>query len=250
MTGSRATGCDGGTVILLNDGVEFPVKPRVIVGADGPASVVRRWMGLPANEFVHARQLVLPLKAKPEPVTEIFFRKYIPGGYGWVFPKGDIANVGAGVDPAFGVAAGDALGAFVAELLEAGAIAGGEPLARTGGVIPVGGQSQLVKRNMILAGDAAGHCHPVTGAGVPGAVFAGELAGEAAAAAAAGRNLERLADYEESCRLFLGGSLDQAVRRRRYLNTFWNRDDKALSNAIRKSWIAFDEYQEESIVSR
>ncbi|MHB8859069.1 MAG: geranylgeranyl reductase family protein [Thermoleophilia bacterium] len=265
ICGTRATEVDGNVVTVIESGRQQAIEAGVIVGADGPASAVRSWMGLGSNGFVHARQYLLPLSGELD-TTEIFFRKAIPGGYGWVFPKDGVANVGIGVepglvgmtgagttgvdttgigeDPGGFVRPGEALKVFTRELLEMGIIKSAEPLARTGGLIPVGGQSKLWHKNMILAGDAAGHCHPITGAGVANAIFAGELAGEAAARAAAGRDLEMLAEYDESCRLFLGDTLDRAVERRRRLRPFWAGDAGDLSAAIRKSWIAFDEYYE------
>ncbi|MHB9052821.1 MAG: geranylgeranyl reductase family protein [Thermoleophilia bacterium] len=256
ICGAKATGVDGNQVTVIESGRQSAIQAEVIVGADGPASAVRSWMGLDANEFVHARQYLLPLGRELDS-TEIFFRKEIPGGYGWVFPKGDDANVGIGVDPGIGmdpgigvdpggaVRPGEALEVFTRELLAMGLIRSVEPLARTGGLIPVGGQSKLWHENMILAGDAAGQCHPVTGAGVANAIFAGELAGAAAARAAAGRDREILGDYEDSCRLFLGDTLDLAVARRKYLLPFWTADAGELSEAIKKSWIAYDEYYED-----
>ena len=257
ICGARATGVGGKEVTVIESGRQAEIQTEVIIGADGPASAVRSWMGLGSNGFVHARQYLLPLGRELDS-TEIFFRKEIPGGYGWVFPKRGVANVGIGVEPGVvgmagvgvgpgGVRPGEALEVFTRELLDMGIIESAAPLARTGGLIPVGGQSKLWHENMILAGDAAGHCHPITGAGVANAIFAGELAGEAAARAAAGRDLEMLGDYEESCRLFLGDTLGRAVERRRQLLPFWAGDAGELSGAIRKSWIAFDEYYQDSL---
>ena len=128
--------------------------------------------------------------------------------------------------------------------LDSGLVRSGEPLRTTGGLIPVGGMSPVRAGNVILAGDAAGHCHPITGAGVPGAVFAGRMAGEAAAAAAAADNQEPLAEYEEACALFLGESWRQAVEKRQRLSSHWQDDDEELSRMLRRSWIAFPEYYE------
>jgi hypothetical protein len=65
-----------------------------------------------------------------------------------------------------------------------------EPIGRTGGVIPVGGIvgpcGRLGRVRVLLAGDAAGLAHSVTGAGIAAAVLSGTLAGEAAAAAVSG----------------------------------------------------------------
>ena len=91
------------------------IRAKVIVGADGPASRIREWLGLAKNRFVQAKQHQLTL-SKNIDTTEIYFRKGIPGGYGWLFPKGRTANVGVGVDPGLGVTAGQALDELTAEL--------------------------------------------------------------------------------------------------------------------------------------
>jgi flavin-dependent dehydrogenase len=241
ITGARAVGIEGHVVTARNGQETLQIKAQVIVGADGPTSTVRSWLGLPRNKFVHGRQYLLPLNEKLDR-TSIYFRSYIPGGYGWVFPKAEAANVGVGVDLKYGSSPSAALISFVKELLAAGVITSLEPLSLTGGLIPVGGQAALRQRNIILAGDAAGHCHPVTGAGVPNAMLAGELAGEAAAGAALAGDLELLADYEQSCQMFLGDVLDRAVNKRGFLEPIWEQDDHSLSQALKRSWIAFEEY--------
>ncbi len=231
-----------GVVTLRNGDGEHEMSPAVVIGCDGPRSAVRRWLGLEANGCVRARQELLPLASGLD-TTHIFFRRYIPGGYGWVFPKGGLANVGAGVDPRFAVSSVRALAELKRELLAAGVISDMTGRTVTGGLIPVGGQSRVRAGKVILAGDAAGHAHPITGAGVPSAVFAGELAGAAAARAADG-DAAALAEYEEECELFIGRSWRQAVRGRREMENCWSGDAAALSQAVRKSWFAFEEQHE------
>ncbi len=240
LKGVRADSFQAGVAVFVTGSGQMLIRPKVIIGADGAASVVRRWMGLKKNRFVQARQHVLVLSRELDS-TEVFFRNWIPGGYGWLFPKGKMANVGVGVERRWGTGPRQALSRLIEELRSAGLVKSSRPAAVTGGLIPVGGQQELVRGNILLAGDAAGHCHPVTGAGVPNAVFAGRLAGEAAAAAAAG-HMGALVEYEESCRLFLDDSLRRAVSNRKVLEPYWARDAHGLSKALRKGWIAFDGY--------
>ena len=40
----------------------------------------------------------------PHDATDIFLRADYRGGYGWLFPKGAVANVGLGVEPRIGTA--------------------------------------------------------------------------------------------------------------------------------------------------
>ncbi len=91
---------------------------------------------------------------------------------------------------------------------------------------------------VLLAGDAAGLTNPVTGAGIAAAVHSGRLAGEAAAAWAAG---DRGAGdvYEEELDDVFRAALDRAVRRRRELLRRRRSPDKA---ALRRGWIAYPEY--------
>ena len=228
-----------GTVTLRGADGDSELAPAVVIGCDGPRSAVRRWLGFKDNECVRARQELLPLAADLDE-TQIFFRSYIPGGYGWLFPKRGLANVGAGVDPRFGMSSGRALAGLKQELLSSGLIASRASAAVTGGLIPVGGQTRVRAGNVILAGDAAGQTHPLTGAGVPSAVFAGELAGMAAAGAAAG-DTGALAGYEEECELFIGQSWRLAVKYRQEMADLWSGGPAALSRAVRSNWFAFKE---------
>ena len=160
---------------------EVFIRSRVIVGADGPCSQVARWMGQTPGPFLVAAQVSLKL-AGPLDHTRIYFHPEIPGGYGWVFPKGDRANLGVGLEAGQSGNLKKILDGFKRERMEEGLVEGAEEPAG-GGLVPVGGLKDLWLENMILAGDAAGTCHPISGAGVGNALISGELAGEAAAAA-------------------------------------------------------------------
>jgi geranylgeranyl reductase family protein len=240
---TAAVAFERGAVTLSGRDGMYTVTPAVIIGCDGPLSLVRRQLGLDRNQCVRARQELLPLSRSLD-ATQIYFRHYMPGGYGWVFPKGGLANVGAGVDPRFGVRSGLALATLKQELREAGVLDSGASVSVTGGLIPVGGQSRVRAGNIILAGDAAGHSHPVTGAGVPSAVFAGEMAGSAAARTAAGEGDAALSDYEEQCELFIGASWQDAVGRRQSIDRYWKSGVHELSQAVKENWIAMKEHHE------
>ncbi len=96
------------------------------------------------------------------------------------------------------------------------------------------------RKNMILAGDAAGTCHPITGAGVGNALISGEMAGEAAAEAVRKGDLRQLQAYEQELIGALGHSLNHGVRKRRAMMAQWN--SLNFSETIRRNWIAFSEY--------
>ena len=220
-------------------GVSFkglpPIASRAIIGADGPRSVAGRAVGRVNRELVETRQVTVPLLA-PHSATDIFLSAEIPGGYGWLFPKGDRANLGVGVVPQ----EKGRLKALLEKLHARGAREGrlgNEILATTGGAIPVGGMLDPVARLgetlVLLAGDAAGLANPVTGAGIAAAVHSGRMAGEAAADfVSTGRTT-----YREDLEDLFAVALDRAVARRRELLS--STRSKA---ALRRGWIAYEQY--------
>jgi len=214
--------------VHLRDGDQL--RARVIVGADGPRSQAGRAIGSVNTALVETRQITVALR-RAQVATDIFLSADIPGGYGWLFPKGDAANLGAGVTPAH-----RARLKSIVEKLHAGLgnRVGREVLATTGGAIPVGGMLQpwgrLGETLVLLAGDAAGLANPVTGAGIAAAVQSGRLAGEAAAGG-------KPAEYQEELEDLFAAALDRALRRRRELM-----ENVPTKAALRRGWIAYPEY--------
>jgi len=219
------------------------IAADVVVGADGPRSAAGRAIGQVNTEMVETRQITVPL-VRPHEATDIYLSADIPGGYGWLFPKGSVANLGAGVDPG----SKRRLKAIVARLhaaaIESGQV-GAEVLGQTGGLIPVGGMLKpfgtLARTLVLLAGDAAGLTNPVTGAGIAAAVHSGRLAGQAAAARIAGDAAAGDAYAEELDDVF-GAALDRAVRRRRELAAASRAGGRPGTVALRRGWIAYPEY--------
>jgi digeranylgeranylglycerophospholipid reductase len=236
-TQARALERTADGVLVRRGGEATEVRCRVLIGADGPGSTVGRWAGQENAAYIDARQVevVLPV---PHPSTEVHFHPLYRGGYGWLFPKGDTANVGVGVSRAMGGDPRAALG----HLLDRLGLAEGAIIGRTAGRVPTGGEvGALVAGNVLLAGDAAGQTHPITGAGVASAVIGGTLAGEAAARAVKAGDLALLRSYEDEWST-MRGPLRHALAKRRYLDQHWSDDPARLSALLRETWIAFKAY--------
>ena len=88
-------------------------------------------------------------------------------------------------------------------------------------MIPVGGIVGTRKDNILLCGDAAGQCNPITGAGISNAVLCGSLAGEIAAKAVIDDNLDILSEYDEAVEELVAHSINHAVEKRRHLVDNW-----------------------------
>jgi geranylgeranyl reductase family protein len=225
----------------LSDGTR--VRPRVIVGADGPRSRVGRAVGRCNRELVVTRQVTVPLHV-PHDATDIFLGGDFPGGYGWLFPKDRVANVGCGVVPREKARLRAGLSALHADLIGAGRV-GEEILGMTGGPIPVGGpldpHARLGQALVLLAGDAAGLTHPITGAGIPAAVISGTLAGETAAAWVDG-DTDAADDYAVELDSLFGSALGRGLARRRELMAGRGGTASPSPAALRRAWIAYPEY--------
>ena len=202
--------------IRLPHGLE-KIKAKATVLALGAGSQIARELGVEKPSLLTGVQVVVPLTAAVDR-TLIFFDPEIKGGYGWLFPRGDVANLGLGCLPEAGPV--KALAALRERMLAEGLIKPGI-LGRGGGAIPVSGPvDSFLKGNVILAGDAAGLTHPVTGGGIPQAVFSGQEAGKAAVALARG-DMQEAREYEENLRLRYGRYLTRALKARRLLSEKW-----------------------------
>lgn len=217
------------------------VHYEVLIAADGPHSTVARLLSLAPLSVVHTRQYTVPLRI-PCSNTDIWLSDDYPGGYGWLFPKGEVANVGLGAyREMVNADLKTPLDRLHRHLTEA-RIVSAEILTRTGGAIPVGGlRPRLVKGRTVFVGDAAGLTHPITGAGIAAAVVSGERAGTAATAFAK-HGSAALMEFEEDVRDQYGDSIRRAVKRRAFLNRCWNSPKARDDRVQRRGWIAFDEY--------
>ena len=242
LTGVAVCGIDAAGVRLSNGGV---VRPRALLGADGPRSVVGAALGRSNQHWVAARQVTVRL-ARPEDATEIFLRSAYAGGYAWLFPKGDTANLGVGVDFQHRGRLKALLQDLQAGLAAAGRVSA-QPLSLTGGLIPVGGRLRAVGRlgavAALLAGDAAGLTNPVTGAGIEAAVHSGTLAGGAVASWLDGCT-GALPEYESELSDLYDPAQARALRHRRALREADGRGG-ATAEQLWRGWIASPEYWSE-----
>jgi digeranylgeranylglycerophospholipid reductase len=227
--------------VSLSDGSK--ILPKIIIGADGPKSLVGSAAGQLNHAIVETRQITVPM-AEPYLATDIFLSPKIPGGYGWLFPRDGFANIGLGVEPSMRHCLKPVLESLHQRLIGEGRVET-EVLGFTGGAIPVGGMLQLLNSigpvPVLLAGDAAGLTNPVTGAGILSAAISGALAGEAAAFWAGG-DPSSLVEYSEEVTQLFKPSLDHALMRRTQLNEIHKNFTKPTEEDLRRGWIAYPEF--------
>lgn len=239
---------EGATIIHGNE--HRKIKASVIISADGPKSTVGKLLNIQNINFIVARQYEMALKETMNH-SEVYFSENYLGGYAWLFPKGKFANVGLGMHSTQSAELKGKLDDFVKTLVEKDRLYPGSSVRTTGGLVPIGGPAEkTVVKNVILAGDAAGLTHPITGAGILSAVISGKLAGKTASAAldeSQNGSVDEalLMDYEHEWKSFLKSDLDLAVKRRNMLNGYFiGMFDryKSLTEALKKSWVVFRDY--------
>lgn len=230
---------DDETVLLKRrDGQYLLARAKIIVGADGPRSMVGRWVGAVNTNLLPGVQATMPLVA-PMDWTEVYFDPQIYAGYGWLFPKKNMANVGIGLKttPRHPTRTRVLLDRFIARLRASGKVTG-QVVGYAAGWIPAEPVRQAVHGNVLLVGDAAGHTHPITGAGIANAVVCGEMAGTWTAEAVEKGDVNLLKHYDDQWQDLFKNTLDHAHRRRQTMESCW----PDFTRTVRSCWIAFREY--------
>jgi flavin-dependent dehydrogenase len=240
LCAARLTGMDGETLLVRRGADLLRFSAKLTIAADGAVSTVGRLLGFARPNTLIGAQREIPLK-KPLSHTTVVMTPWIFQGYGWLFPKGRVANVGVGVAAGSGVRPNDVLDRLVGLFRDDGLLGPGE-LARYRGLIPVSGmRSTTVVGNTLFCGDAAGLTHPVTGAGVPQAVVSGRLAGLAAAALIRDGRKEALVEYDRELRVRFAGPLEHAASKRGVMEARWGGGD--FTDLCRETWIGFKGYR-------
>jgi flavin-dependent dehydrogenase len=150
---------------------------RVIVAADGANGTATRALGL-GGDIVHGVALegnVAHTHVDAERYAGRMVLEFgvVPGGYGWVFPKGDHVNVGVGGWHTIGTRAREYLGV----LCERHGIDPGDVTDTRGHRLPMRRPgARLACGNALAVGDAAGLVDPVSGDGMYEAFVSSRLA--------------------------------------------------------------------------
>lgn len=238
---TRVTGVEGTTVETSGILGKHTLKAKVIIGADGPNSLVAKSKGLAMKPELKETSVAIEYQVRnvdtdPEALEMYFGKDYVPGGYAWIFPEGEgRANVGIGIRSGMaekGISAKEYLHRFMR----------GHPLAAPklkkaiimnviAGIIPVNGApANTATGDSLIVGDAAGHIIATNGGGIPPAMIAGKIAGETAAEFAAGNC--KLEAYDRRWRAQFGAALETSVQARQIMDGIMKSD--SLMNAAFK----------------
>ena len=163
-------------------------EAQTVIAADGVNGVTARALGLGGNRVVGvALEGNLPYaKMDPRPFDGRLALELgvVPGGYGWVFPKGDHANFGVGGWEA----EGPRLREHLRRLCEAHGVSSDDLEELRGYRLPLREpRSTLARGRALVVGDAAGLIDPVSGDGMFEGFLSSQYAAEAVLDLLAGR---------------------------------------------------------------
>jgi digeranylgeranylglycerophospholipid reductase len=173
-----------GVHVRIN-GTAHTIKAKIIIGADGVESRVARWAGIETTVDMRDMETCAQMTLANLPIADdtcvfYFSQKIFPGGYGWVFPKGNnTGNVGLGIsgDKARSVSAFKLLESFVQAHFPDTSV-----LTKTVGGVPCANRlPNISSEGILLVGDAALQANPVSGGGIATGMTAGKIAGRIAA---------------------------------------------------------------------
>ena len=183
---------DGTVRLTLRDNIpgaarrDRQVRARMVIGADGARSQVAR-QGVPASRepksvFAYHEVVEAPEPSgayDPSTCDVIYDGRWSPDFYAWVFPHGDKASIGLGsAHKGFGLR--EATRALRASI----GLDGARTIRHEGAPIPLKPRNVWDnRRNVLLAGDAAGVVAPASGEGIYYALLGGQYAAEAVDAA-------------------------------------------------------------------
>jgi geranylgeranyl reductase len=200
----------GKTRVIYRDkvsGNRMALTAKVVIGADGARSDVAR-AEVPGgdkipyviayHEIIKAPEPKAAADADYDPVRcdVIYDGRISPDFYGWVFPHGATASVGMGTGKD-----GVDLKKATAELRKSAGLEGCETIRKEGAPIPLKPLDCWDnRRDVVLAGDAAGVVAPSSGEGIYYAMFGGQVAAQAADAFLASG---RVADLALARKLFM-----------------------------------------------
>lgn len=191
---------DGRIVIYVSTNKNISaISSDIVIFADGVNTLAKKFgIGFKRNKNNTALGLVYEIGWKENSVDhyEIFYDKNISRwGYGWVFPKKDLLNVGIGgrISEMRGNIR-DKMNYFMKCAAVSTKIRGRKISNKKAALIPLAPAREIHAQSILVVGDAAGMVYPFFGAGIENAIVAGEIAGKVAV---------RALEENDSSKLFL-----------------------------------------------
>lgn len=221
-------------VVAKHMGKTIEIEADLVIAADGVESQIAPLAGLktlrrPQDIGSCAQYEMVGMDVDPNYVEFYLGANTAPGGYLWVFPKGDgLANVGVGVRNSPHTAY-HYLQKFTSQL-------SATPVELNVGGVPLSGMVEKTYTDgFILLGDAAGHVDAFSGGGIHTTVECAKIAAEIAAEALEKNDTSArfLKKYEKQCSIKVGGDIKKSLKYRRIMEKLVDEDFNAITKFLK-----------------
>ena len=218
----------------------FEVQAKIVIGADGVESRVGRWGGLRTQVKLKdmesgIQKTVSGIEVQSNKFEFYLSRKWAPGGYLWIFPKGNTsANIGLAISGYYakeGKSAQKYLDEFIQrkypECSVLTTVVGGIPVDKT--------LKYMVTDGLMLVGDAAHTVNPMTGGGISSGMMSGMAAAETAIDLLKNKKSptkSNLQSYERKWRKIRGKKHEKYYRIKEAIFRFEDDDLNHIANGI------------------
>lgn len=222
-------------VVAKHMGQTMEIEAELVIAADGIESQVAQMAGLntrqtPQSLCSCAQYEMVGVECDPHYLQFYFGQKIAPGGYVWVFPKGEgVANVGVGVR-SDAATAYSFLKKFTSQMKAT-------PVELNIGGVPVHGPvDRTYADGLMVVGDAAGQVEPFTGGGIHVTAHCARIAGEVAAEAISKEKTSGnfLKKYEKRWKKEVGGDLKQSLKYRKIMDRLTDEEMNILAKFLKE----------------
>lgn len=209
---------------ILHNGEKKTLYAKIIIAADGVRSRTAKFAGLsPCEKILPGIQTEMNYRSEETDFVEMFVGSEAPGFFAWSIPvSASVSRIGLAVDPAGiqkdrknaqNISAGGYLDRLLLNPVIEDKIKPGFSDFAVGG-IPIGPMKKTYASGLMVAGDAAGQCKPISGGGIYTGAVAAKIAAKVAAEAVSENNFseKKMAEYEKRWQKELGRELDIGMR--------------------------------------
>lgn len=199
---SVKTNADGVRIVYKEDGNLKEETAKVIAGADGINSIVRKELyGVKSRRIVSTYQVDSATPMEDQDSVEVYLgSESTKGFFGWATPAGELTRIGVGT---YGVSPFTYFGRINKRFPK------DKIIGITGGAIPIAYLKKTYGYRNLLVGDAGGIVKPLTGGGIYTGIVSSKHAARALDKALAGENYSEtvLSQYQKDWRKELGKEL-------------------------------------------